>query len=302
MPAHLSASDVLAVAKREVGTTESPAGSNRQKYGAAFGWNGVSWCGIYVWWCFLAAGIDLREHGFPGTTCASTNAFDAGAVRAGWAHVSAGAEEPGDVVLYDFGVTGPGDSPNDDDHMGLVQANLPGSYLRAYEGNTSSGMAGSQSNGGGVFLRTRAYSLVRHIYRPPWARLIPEDDVALDDADITKIAKAVAAEQLQLSAPSMKALIEQFLAYKVPLTKAAAEAMTSGGTGTTWTEGELVSLSYLIQWGGGGLYRLLGEERAQGQVVAGVRADVAGIQAGTGADPKALAAAVADELAGRLQS
>ena len=32
---------LLTVAKGEVGETESPAGSNRTKYGAAYGWDGV---------------------------------------------------------------------------------------------------------------------------------------------------------------------------------------------------------------------------------------------------------------------
>ena len=44
------ASDVLAVAVREIGTVEQSG--NRQKYGKAYGMDGVYWCMQFVWWCF----------------------------------------------------------------------------------------------------------------------------------------------------------------------------------------------------------------------------------------------------------
>lgn len=66
----------------------------------------------------------------------------------------------GDLVLYDFDGDGQAN-----DHIGIVVRvlHLPstrgrahGSYiLRTVEGNTSSGRAGSQGDGGGVFIRTR---------------------------------------------------------------------------------------------------------------------------------------------------
>jgi len=39
-------------------------------------------------------------------------------------------------------------------------------YLQVIEGNTSSGSKGSQSNGDGVYLRKRPYSLVMGVVRP----------------------------------------------------------------------------------------------------------------------------------------
>ena len=42
------ASDVLAVAVREIGTVEQSG--NRQKYGKAYGMDGVYWCMQFVWW------------------------------------------------------------------------------------------------------------------------------------------------------------------------------------------------------------------------------------------------------------
>lgn len=62
-----------------------------------------------------------------------------------------------DLVLYNW--TGPG--PPFADHIGLVVTVLklgPILKLRTVEGNTSSGTTGSQSDGDGVYLRTRLVS------------------------------------------------------------------------------------------------------------------------------------------------
>jgi hypothetical protein len=59
----------------------------------------------------------------------------------------------GDLVCYDFDGDG-----QFDDHIGLVVKVLvlgPMLTLQTVEGNTSSGVAGSQGDGDGVFLRTR---------------------------------------------------------------------------------------------------------------------------------------------------
>lgn len=73
----------------------------------------------------------------------------------------------GDLVLYDFNGDG-----RADDHIGIVVNVLKvggGFYtLRTVEGNTSSGVAGSQQDGGGVFVRTRVVraSSVRFVRIP----------------------------------------------------------------------------------------------------------------------------------------
>ena len=48
----MTAEKVLAVARGELGNTESPAGSNRTKYGKWFGLDGYAWCMMFVMWCF----------------------------------------------------------------------------------------------------------------------------------------------------------------------------------------------------------------------------------------------------------
>ena len=46
----MTAEKVLAVARGELGNTESPAGSNRTKYGKWFGLDGYAWCMMFVMW------------------------------------------------------------------------------------------------------------------------------------------------------------------------------------------------------------------------------------------------------------
>ena len=56
---------------------------------------------------------------------------------------------PGDLVFFDW--TGAG-KPH---HVGIVRAAFPNGSLQTVEGNTSSRIAGSQSDGDGVFVRIR---------------------------------------------------------------------------------------------------------------------------------------------------
>src|SRR5689334_5167124 len=48
---------VLKLARTQLGTTESPAASNRTKYGAAEGGDGEPWCVTFDQWLFDQAGI-----------------------------------------------------------------------------------------------------------------------------------------------------------------------------------------------------------------------------------------------------
>lgn len=46
----------LAFAVNEIGNHETPYGSNRSKYGAWYGFNGVPWCAIFESYCFAHTG------------------------------------------------------------------------------------------------------------------------------------------------------------------------------------------------------------------------------------------------------
>lgn len=156
-----TAKDVLNVARRELGTKESPPNSNNVKYNTWYYGREVSgkaypWCMVFVQWVFAQAGVKL-----PLRT-ASCGALMNAAKKAGvW---TTKTYRPGDVVIYDF----PGGAATD--HCGVVEkVTLTG--VVAIEGNTS--QAGSQSNGGEVCRKTRPASLIVGAVRPKYQE---EDD------------------------------------------------------------------------------------------------------------------------------
>ena len=138
--------DVLTIAAGELGTTESPAGSNRTKYGKWMGLDGQSWCMSFVQWCFDQAGRPL-----PYRTASCGELLRWYQRYAPERIVT--APKARDVIIYTFG------------HTGIVEGAKTGT-VTAIEGNTSPGEAGSQDNGGGVFRRTRRRALVKAFIRP----------------------------------------------------------------------------------------------------------------------------------------
>lgn len=157
-----TAEQAVAKARSQEGITELPRNSNRTPYGQQFGLNGVPWCAIFVWWTFRQLGTDLRTL---TRDVAYTPAFAQAAARAGWAQIAPQLAQPGDIVFYDF-------PPLDRiEHTGMVIGNRPSQrQLIATEANTS---MSSDANGGEVMARTRNYSLIRVIYRPPYAVKAP---------------------------------------------------------------------------------------------------------------------------------
>ena len=148
-------SDILAVAVREIGTVEQPG--NRQKYGKAYGMDGVYWCMIFVWWVFHQTAPQLFYGGGKTASCGELMRW---AQRQGkWITKDYHA---GDVLIYDF----PGNDVKTD-HCGICES-VSGQYVTAIEGNTSNGNTGSQSNGDGVYRRKRKLSLVLGAYRPDY--------------------------------------------------------------------------------------------------------------------------------------
>lgn len=148
----------LDIARGELGTTESPAGSNCVKYNTWFYGREVRdtadrkypWCMAFVQWCFAQAGCRL-----PHAT-ASCNDLLLWYKRNCPERVVT-APQTGDIIIYNFG------------HTGIVEGVGVGKdtgYILAVEGNTSPGETGSQSNGGGVFRRKRSKALVTAYIRP----------------------------------------------------------------------------------------------------------------------------------------
>ena len=148
---------LLDIAKAEVGYKEGK--NNDTKYGKWFGANNQPWCAMFVSWCFSQAGLLAK------VTAQNSKGFASCDVGLKWFTrknklVPVGKAQPGDIVFFQF------DTDAQPDHVGICASNDGKKYLTVYEGNTSSGDKGSQSNGDGVFLRKRPYSLVMGVARP----------------------------------------------------------------------------------------------------------------------------------------
>ena len=86
--------NLLTIARKELGNTESPAGSNRTKYGKWFGLDGNPWCMMFIMWCFYMAGVKL-----PKKTGSCGDLMRAAQAAGCWVTTNF---QPGDVVIYDF--------------------------------------------------------------------------------------------------------------------------------------------------------------------------------------------------------
>ena len=159
-----TAKRVLAIARAELGYTETPAGSNRTKYGKWFGLNGNPWCMMFIQWCFWQAGTYEL---LPAHT-ASCGAFMRAAQAQGrWV---TGNYQPGDVVIYDF----PGNNVKTD-HCGIVEQ-LAGGGIMAIEGNTGTG---NDADGGQVQRRVRSNKVILGAFRPAYEFEEKEDEDAV---------------------------------------------------------------------------------------------------------------------------
>lgn len=151
----MSRSKVLETAKAELGIVESPANSNKTKYGQWYNLNGVKWCAIFVSWVFDKAGVPLGNiqsaKGIHHCQSAHNYYKSKGMLTT--------APEPGDIVIYDWEGNGHAD------HIGIFirWKNSQKTLLEAYEGNTSQG---NNSDGGKVMLRERSRNIVKSFINP----------------------------------------------------------------------------------------------------------------------------------------
>jgi hypothetical protein len=105
--------------RAQVGIKESPKGSNKRKYGAAYGFNGVTWCAICVWWITSQVGVGLP-----------VKAASVYTLRDAFKHIGRyyGSPVPGDIVFINYG----------SGHTGIVESVQPTTTtITTIEGNTS---------------------------------------------------------------------------------------------------------------------------------------------------------------------
>ena len=138
---------VLSIAAAEIGVTESPAGSNMQKYGEWFGLNGYPWCMMFVSWVMSMAGLPLPIKTASCNELANWARYHGQLVKSGY--------KPGDIVFMRFSGTAI-------QHVGFCESVKSGALV-TIEGNTG---AEDDANGGQVQRRTRRLSCVVSAYRP----------------------------------------------------------------------------------------------------------------------------------------
>ena len=154
-------SELLELARRQIGVKECPPNSNNVRYNTWYYGREVSgaaypWCMVFVQWVFDQAKVKLP------TRTASCGALMRAAQAAGcWV---TGDYRPGDVVIYDF----PGGAATD--HCGIVES-VDGTYISAIEGNTSSA---SDADGGAVERRARKFSQIVGAVRPTYDKEVDE--------------------------------------------------------------------------------------------------------------------------------
>jgi len=148
-----SPNELLTVAAREIGTIERGF-TNDVKYSRWWG-AAAPWCMMFVNWCLDQCDLDVvgRQAGAPKGTAFTPTAANWFQTRVRW-HGPAAMPQPGWLVFYDF----PGDGVNRISHVGIVERDLDGGFIQTIEGNTSDGAGGSQTDGGGVWRRTRRVS------------------------------------------------------------------------------------------------------------------------------------------------
>jgi putative peptidoglycan binding protein len=153
-----SVADGLKFAHTFDGLVERPV--NLTKIGEMYGWNGVAWCQQFVW--VILDHFKLAPLKTASTVAAANDWFARHRLIDKFEDL-----EPGDQIFYNFT-----SEPNERqfiEHTGLVLQRPSGGNVLAIEGNTSSGTSGSQSNGGGVFTRTRPASFFVCAARPEWS-------------------------------------------------------------------------------------------------------------------------------------
>lgn len=140
-----------------VGYTEGT--NNDTIYGKWFGLNNQPWCAMSASKMFFDIGaiasVANTKKGFASCDLWLKYLTKNNQI------VPIGQAKRGDLVFFQF------DDDAAPDHVGIVRShNTTLKTLQVYEGNTSSGKSGSQSNGDGYYLKKRNYATIMAVARP----------------------------------------------------------------------------------------------------------------------------------------
>ena len=149
--------NVVDAAKSQLNYRET--GNNDTIFGKWYGLKNNPWCAMFVYWCYDQAGSVSKVAAQTKKGFASCDAGLKWFTKKNKI-VPVGQAQAGDLVFFQF------DKDAQADHVGICASNDGKGFLMVYEGNTSSDSKGSQSNGDGVFLKKRSYSLIMGVARP----------------------------------------------------------------------------------------------------------------------------------------
>lgn len=150
--------NIVETAYEELGYAET--GDNDTKFGKWYGMNNQPWCAMFVSWVFHKVGEGKKVNASSKKGFASCDAGLKWFAKKGKL-VPVGQAQEGDIVFFQF------DTDAQPDHVGIVKKNnIKRQRLVCIEGNTSPDNKGSQSNGGEVAEKKRAYATVMAVARP----------------------------------------------------------------------------------------------------------------------------------------
>jgi hypothetical protein len=153
----VSLNKVIELCEASVGYTEGP--NNDTTFGKWYGLNNQPWCAMSASKIYYDAGLINSVAGKPRgyASCDEWLKY----LTKNNQLVPIGQAKRGDIVFFQF------DEDAMPDHVGIVKFHHTTlKYLQVYEGNTSSGKAGSQSNGDGFYLKRRDYKTIMAVARP----------------------------------------------------------------------------------------------------------------------------------------
>lgn len=151
--------EVIATAEANVGYTEGK--NNYNIFAPVAGHrNNQAWCATFIVACFTIGGEAKAIKNSASVIEIAKWALRSGAV------IEASDAVAGDVLLFDFS----GHGYPEHIELAINNFNKKTKTIRTIGGNTSSGRAGSQSNGDGVYQKARAYSTIHMAIRPKWSK------------------------------------------------------------------------------------------------------------------------------------
>lgn len=153
----LDINKLMALCESNLGYQEGV--NNDTKFGKWYGLNNQPWCAMSASKMYFDVGA-IKSVSDKAKGYASCDAWLKYLTKNNQL-IPVGQAQAGDLIFFQF------DTDAQPDHVGICKGhNKALKLLYVYEGNTSSGLKGSQANGDGYYLRKRTYATIMAVARP----------------------------------------------------------------------------------------------------------------------------------------